>query len=40
MYLASAIYILRFVENNIQAGLPLSRNLNTIIVNDAHNTRR
>lgn len=40
MYLASAIYILRFIENNIQAGLPLSKNLNTIIVNDAHNTRR
>lgn len=40
IYLASAIYILRFIENNIQAWLPLARNLDTIIVNDARNTRR
>lgn len=40
MYLASAIYVLRFIENNIQAWLPIAKNLDKIIVNDARNTRR
>lgn len=40
IYLASTIYILRFIEDNIQVWWPLAKNLNTIVVNDAHNTRR
>lgn len=40
MYLASAVYILRFIENNIQIGLPIDDALNTIIINDSSNTRR
>ena len=40
IYLASAIYILRFIENNIQIGLPIKKQLNVIVVNDYSNTRR
>ena len=40
MYLASTIYILRFIEDNIQVWLPLAKSLDTIVVNDVRNTRR
>lgn len=40
MYLASSIYILRFIENNIQIGLPIKNQLSNIVINPAINARR
>ena len=40
MYLASSIYILRFIENNIQIWLPIKNQLVNIIINPAINSRR
>ena len=40
IYLASIVYILKFIENNIQIWTPMSEQLWTIIINDMYNTRR